>query len=225
MSCLYARGMDGGRLRCSDDDREQVAEALRRAAGEGRLSLDSLESRLELTYGARTYADLAPITSDLPADSPPHPQPESTLRPPSPPVPPALKTQSTPVQNVPPHRVRPYLPARRSERITAVMRHTQRTVPWKVPRLIAVMALFGDVTLDFCEAAVPHPKVLMDVVVVSGRVNLIVPDGVTVHTHAVRFVPVPGRVRDARRHRDLHGGPAYWIQGLVLRGSLTVRTP
>lgn len=218
--------MDGGQLRCSDEDREQVAEALRKAAGEGRLTLTSLETRLEATYGARTYADLAPITSDLPGESHPRPQlPSPASREQKPQLRPAWKTQSTPVQNVPPHPVRPYLAAWRSERITAVMRDVRRTSPWRAPRMIAIMALFGDVTLDFCEATVAHPRVMVDVVAVSGRVNLIVPDGVTVHSHAVRFVPVRGRVRDARRNRDLHGGPAYWIQGVVLRGALTVRTP
>ena len=55
-----------GDLRCSDTDRERVAEALREAAGEGRLTLSELEERLEATFKARTYGDLQPITRDLP---------------------------------------------------------------------------------------------------------------------------------------------------------------
>ena len=54
-------------LRISDEDRHQVAEILREAAGEGRIDLDELDERLEATYAARTYADLVPITLDLPA--------------------------------------------------------------------------------------------------------------------------------------------------------------
>ena len=58
---------DPARLRISDQERHQVAEMLREAAGEGRLDLDELDERLEATYAARTYADLVPITLDLPA--------------------------------------------------------------------------------------------------------------------------------------------------------------
>src|ERR687894_2167434 len=66
-------GHDPAQLRISDADRHQVAEILREAAGEGRLDLDELDERLEATYAARTYADLVPITFDLPAH--PHQRP------------------------------------------------------------------------------------------------------------------------------------------------------
>lgn len=61
---------DPARLRISDADRHRVAEVLREAAGEGRLELEELDERLEATYAARTYADLVPITHDLPAPRP-----------------------------------------------------------------------------------------------------------------------------------------------------------
>lgn len=54
------------RLRASDSDRDAVAEQLREAHAEGRLTLDELEERLSKTYAARTFADLAPLTADLP---------------------------------------------------------------------------------------------------------------------------------------------------------------
>lgn len=53
--------------RVSHADRDQVSEMLRVAAGDGRLSLEELEERLEACYAARTYADLAPLVADLPA--------------------------------------------------------------------------------------------------------------------------------------------------------------
>jgi len=68
---------DPSQLRISDQERHQVAEILREAAGEGRLDLDELDSRLEATYAARTYADLVPITLDLPAH--PHPRPAAVV--------------------------------------------------------------------------------------------------------------------------------------------------
>ena len=54
-------------LRISDADRDRVADRLRFAAGEGRLSSDELEERLEAAFAARTDAELAPLTADLPA--------------------------------------------------------------------------------------------------------------------------------------------------------------
>jgi hypothetical protein len=53
-------------IRVSDADRERVAERLRDAAGEGRLTIEELDERVELAYGARTGTDLVPLTADLP---------------------------------------------------------------------------------------------------------------------------------------------------------------
>lgn len=58
---------DPAQMRVSDQDRHAVAETLRKAAGDGRLDLDELDERLELALRAKTYADLQPLTADLPA--------------------------------------------------------------------------------------------------------------------------------------------------------------
>jgi Domain of unknown function (DUF1707) len=50
----------------SDRDREQVAEALRDATAEGRLSVDELSERLDQAYGARTRAELDRAVIGLP---------------------------------------------------------------------------------------------------------------------------------------------------------------
>ena len=55
-----------GNLRASDADREQTAAVLRQAAAEGRLDLTELEERLERAFSAKTYAELALLTADLP---------------------------------------------------------------------------------------------------------------------------------------------------------------
>lgn len=57
--------------RASDSDREQVAERLRHATGEGRLTGDELAQRLESLYAARTYGELDALVVDLPADRAP----------------------------------------------------------------------------------------------------------------------------------------------------------
>ena len=53
-------------LRASDADRERVADRLRTAAGEGRLTPVELEERLEGAFSARTGAELEPLVADLP---------------------------------------------------------------------------------------------------------------------------------------------------------------
>jgi Domain of unknown function (DUF1707) len=48
-------------------DRDRVVELLRVAAGDGRLTPDELDERLEAALTARTYSELAVLTTDLPA--------------------------------------------------------------------------------------------------------------------------------------------------------------
>lgn len=55
-----------GRMRAADADRDRVIELLNTAYGEGRLSKDEYDDRVDSALGARTYADLDLITADLP---------------------------------------------------------------------------------------------------------------------------------------------------------------
>jgi uncharacterized protein DUF1707 len=60
-------------LRIGDAERERAADRLRRAAGEGRLTPEELEERLEAAFAARTEAELAPLVADLPPAPRPRP--------------------------------------------------------------------------------------------------------------------------------------------------------
>jgi len=53
-------------LRASHADRDRVVDALRIAGGEGRLSAEELDTRLESALSARTLGELAGLTADLP---------------------------------------------------------------------------------------------------------------------------------------------------------------
>jgi hypothetical protein len=55
-----------GRLRASDDDREQVVGRLHTAATEGRLSPEELDERVHRALTALTYGDLDAVLDDLP---------------------------------------------------------------------------------------------------------------------------------------------------------------
>ena len=56
----------GDRLRAGHADREQVIEALKNAFVHGRLTKDELDARAGQALAARTYADLAALTADIP---------------------------------------------------------------------------------------------------------------------------------------------------------------
>jgi hypothetical protein len=56
-------------LRASHQDRDRVVELLRVAAGDGRLTAEELDERLEAALTARTYGELASLTRDLPEDA------------------------------------------------------------------------------------------------------------------------------------------------------------
>jgi hypothetical protein len=53
-------------LRASHQDRDRVVDVLRVAAGDGRLSAEELDIRLEGALSARTLGELAGLTADLP---------------------------------------------------------------------------------------------------------------------------------------------------------------
>jgi hypothetical protein len=54
-------------IRASHADRDRTAELLRVAAGDGRLTPEELDERLEAALTAKTLSELAVLTTDLPA--------------------------------------------------------------------------------------------------------------------------------------------------------------
>jgi hypothetical protein len=62
-----AAGLAGrGRMRASHADREQAIEALKAAFVQGRLTKNELDSRAGQAFTARTCAELAALTADIP---------------------------------------------------------------------------------------------------------------------------------------------------------------
>ena len=57
---------EASQLRASHEDRDAVIETLRVAAGDGRLTAEELDERLEIAFSAKTYGELAVLTGDLP---------------------------------------------------------------------------------------------------------------------------------------------------------------
>lgn len=53
-------------VRASDSEREYVARIMQAATAQGLLTLDETDERMAAIYAARTRAELAPMTADLP---------------------------------------------------------------------------------------------------------------------------------------------------------------
>jgi Domain of unknown function (DUF1707) len=71
---------DRRNLRVSHEDRDQVAEQLRVAAGDGRLTADELDERLDSALTARTYGELDVLLADLPASGVAGPPPAAPAK-------------------------------------------------------------------------------------------------------------------------------------------------
>ena len=70
-----------GHLRAAHADREHVIEMLKAAFVQGRLTKDELDARAGQALAARTYAELAALTADIPAGPPAARQPRQPARP------------------------------------------------------------------------------------------------------------------------------------------------
>lgn len=64
----YRRAMDT--TKPSDAERERIAERLRLAVGDGRLTLDEFDDRLRTAYAAVTRTGLEQVAADLPVPAP-----------------------------------------------------------------------------------------------------------------------------------------------------------
>jgi hypothetical protein len=188
-------------LRISDDDRHRVADVLRDAAAEGRIDLDELDQRLEAAYAARTYADLVPITRDLPD------LPEALAgRRPTPPVP---RRQALPA-------------AATYDSSLAIMGECVRRGAWLVPAEHTAFALMGSVTLDLREASFAAPETRIRVNALMAGVDIVV----DAYTHVV--VEGVGIMGDFSQGRDKvpaqlsADSPVVRVNGVALMSGVRV---
>jgi putative transcriptional regulator len=69
-----------GHLRASYADREQAIDMLKAAFAQGRLAKDEFEVRVGQAFAARTHAQLAAVTADIPAPPVPDQPPSTSTR-------------------------------------------------------------------------------------------------------------------------------------------------
>ena len=142
-------------LRASHEDRDRVVELLRVAAGDGRLTAEELDERLEVALTARTYGELTALVKDLPTQGQavgapaPAPEPKELVR---------IECRSS---------------------------VTNRDGPWVVPQRMEIEVTSGSVTLDFTAAVITQPTLQIDAEVRTGSLTLITKPGVVVDTDDV----------------------------------------
>jgi Domain of unknown function (DUF1707) len=142
-------------LRASHDDRDRVVELLRVSAGDGRLTAEELDQRLELALTARTYGELAKLVTDLPATG---------------------SVASAPATAPKPKDV---------ARIDCRSGDVRRGDRWVVPQRMEVKVTSGRVLLDLTQAVITQPTLRLDIDVSSGSVRLKTKPGIVVDADEV----------------------------------------
>lgn len=182
-------------MRVSDRDREQAAEVLREAAGHGRITMDELDERLERAYAAKTYADLATVTRDLPQPG----QVPGVARPAA-----VSRIGGTP----------------RSKFSVAIMSGARRMGRWVLPRTYVGVAVMGGIELDLREAQFSEPEVTIHAYTLMGGIEITVPEDIDVDVSGVAFM---GGFDHNASGPGVPGAPRLRVIGFALMGGVDVR--
>ncbi|WP_374774184.1 DUF1707 domain-containing protein [Streptomyces sp. NBC_01310] len=180
-------------LRASDADRERVVERLRDAVAEGRIDMEEFEERLEAAYKSRTYAELEPLTRDLPS-----------------PTGPAARAAAVPGSAAEPWRGR-VGGAGTSTTGVAVMSGFQRRGRWTVPARFDAVVFWGGGELDLREADFAEREVVINCVAIMGGIEITVPPGVELDVRGFGFM-------GAFDQRDSPGPPQPGAPRVVVTG-------
>ncbi|HSA49318.1 MAG TPA: DUF1707 domain-containing protein [Yinghuangia sp.] len=192
-------------MRASDADRDRVAQVLRTAFEEGRLTIDEHTERIEALYAAKTMGELEPLTFDLPVGArlnlakPPGTVPAA--RPVYEPLPPGAAPTETPS-------------------VVAVFGGAERKGPGRIGRRLRAAAVFGGVEIDLSEATFDEPVLVVDAVTIFGGIDVRVPEGVTVRGHGAGIF---GGFSVHQHVADDPGAPVVVVRGAAVFGGVDVR--
>jgi hypothetical protein len=176
-------------------DREQVADVLRQAAGEGRLTMEELEQRITAVYSAKTYAELEPLIRDLPAPG-------------RAPQPPSASAASGP-------------PTLRPSRFAiSIMGGFHRGDNWAVARGLTAIAVMGGGKIDLRDAQFTSGRASITAFALMGGIEIVTPEDAYVD---VRGIGIMGGVSHAARGPGQPGGPVVTVRALALMGGVKVR--
>lgn len=182
--------------RISDQEREQVAQVLRDAAAEGRINFDELDERLAATLAAKTYTDLVPVVTDLPAVS---------------------------AGNLPSPLSRGLANAPAYDSSFASMSTTRRQGRWRPGSHHKALAVMGGVVLDLREALLTSPEVIIQASTFMGSVDVIVDQHTSVVCDGHAFMGDYSEKRSRIPSDPPPGSPVVRVQGRALMGRVTVK--
>ena len=184
-------------LRASDADREHHAEVLRRAAGEGRLTMDELDERLTTVYESRTHRELQRLIADVvvPGDQ----------------AHPATRSKRMPVKRGDDG----------ASWLVSIMSGRERKGRWRVGPHLKVINFMGGSDLDFNDAELADDYVRITVVAIMGGADIRVPDGVNVEVSDFAFMG--GNGTDIGDERPDPGGPTLRINLISIMGGIDVK--
>jgi len=182
-------------LRISDTDRDRTAEVLREAHAHGRITVDELDERLTSVYSAKTYADLVPITRDLPA----------------------VKDAGAPPQNARGSRIGGTPRFRMS---LAILGGASRDGAWVVPPDYKAIATLGGIKLDMSDSTFAEPETVIRAYAVLGGMEITVPADAEVDVGAVGIM---GGVDHGAEGPGAPGGPRIRIVGVAVMGGIEVK--
>ncbi|MEV6837627.1 DUF1707 domain-containing protein [Streptomyces sp. NPDC051133] len=146
-------------LRASDADRDRVADILRDALAEGRLTAEEHAERVEGVLHAKTVGELEVFIQDLPAA---HQRPAGAAYTP-----------------VPPRPTPGAVPAEADANVVAVFSSAVRRGRWRAGRRLHAYSVFGSVEIDLSEAIFEYQQVVIKAVSVFGDVQIRVPENVS----------------------------------------------
>lgn len=185
-----------GQVRASDADRELVVETLRQAAGDGRLTLEELDQRLEAAHAAKTYAELEELTEDLPAGRLPVPVGGSL---------PAQRFGGKPTSRVG----------------IAVMSGFGRGGRWVVPRWFSGLVIMGYGGIDMRDASFTEQITRVNAFALMGGIDIVVPEDAEVHARGLGLMGMFSGRRTTGPGQA--GAPVIIVTGLAIMGQICVR--
>jgi uncharacterized protein DUF1707 len=183
--------------RASDAEREAVVARLRNAAGEGRLTVEELDERIDAAYAAKTRAELEPLTADLP---------DAAM---------ATATTATPTAGRPPARTS-------SSLVLGILGGGDRRGRWRVPARMTVLNVMGGADLDLREAVLDAPAIEITVWSLMGGSDVIVPQGV--HVELEGFALLGGNHLRLEGPPPPAGAPVVRVRAWSLMGGTDVKT-
>ncbi|MHA7959945.1 DUF1707 SHOCT-like domain-containing protein [Streptomyces sp. L500] len=188
-------------MRASDAERERIAEVLREAVAEGRLTMEEFEERLDAAYKARTHAELTPLVRDLPV------------------APDAGRAAVAPVPAGGGGWAERVGGSATSTWAMAIWGGFSRAGRWTVGRRFTAFTMWGGGKIDLREARFEDREVVIRCFALMGGMAVVVPPDLDVE---VRGIGIMGGFGDRATGPGTPGSPKVRVTGLALWGGVGV---